>query len=305
MTIDDIRYRRLGYVALNVTDLARSRQFYEEVVGLTLVTAGEQAAYLRCSDRHHDIMLVQSSTPGLKRLGWQMESEAALTSVVSHLHAIGIAVEPVPDDECADMQIGHAFRATEPTTGTTFEFFVDMAPADGPFVTSHTKIARLGHVVIASADRDATGRFMQEQLNFRISDQIEDTVIFMRCFPNPLHHSFGVGTGARPILNHVNFMVSEIDDIGKAQWRVKKAGSQIVFGPGRHPPSDSIFLYFLDPDGITLEYSFGMEEFPEHAPRAARQMPKGLQSIDYWGATPEVGFGKVGAIEAMHTDMPA
>ncbi len=44
-----------------------------------------------------------------------------------------------------------------------------------------------------------------------------------------------------------------------------------MFGPGRHPPSESVFLYFLDPDGLTLEYSFGMEEFPEResAPAAA------------------------------------
>jgi 2,3-dihydroxy-p-cumate/2,3-dihydroxybenzoate 3,4-dioxygenase len=146
---------------------------------------------------------------------------------------------------------------------------------------------------------------MNEELNFQISDQIEDTVVFMRCFPNPFHHSFGVGTAARATLNHVNFMVSEIDDIGKAQWRVKKAQSEIVFGPGRHPPSDSIFLYFLDPDGITLEYSFGMEEFPEVQPRPARHMPKGIQSIDYWGAMPESGFGKIGAIETLSADATA
>ena len=56
-------------------------------------------------------------------------------------------------------------------------------------------------------------------------------------------------------------------------------------------------LLQLDPDGITIEYSFGMEEFAEHGPREPRLMPKGLQSIDYWGAMPDQRFGKVGAIE--------
>jgi 2,3-dihydroxy-p-cumate/2,3-dihydroxybenzoate 3,4-dioxygenase len=49
-------------------------------------------------------------------------------------------------------------------------------------------------------------------------------------------------------------------------WRMKKKQVPIVFGPGRHPPSGSVFLYFLEPDGMTLEYSFGMEEFPEREP---------------------------------------
>ena len=54
-------------------------------------------------------------------------------------------------------------------------------------------------------------------------------------------------------------MVTDIDDIGKAVYRARKLDAPIVFGPGRHPPSESSFFYFLDPDGMTLEYSFGME----------------------------------------------
>jgi len=289
MPVSDIRYKRLGYIALNVTDLARSAAFYEQTVGLTPVGGG----FFRCSDKHHDILLVESPTPGLKRIGWQMESAAALAAVRAQF----AETTNVPDAECAALAISSAFRATEPSTGTVFEFYVEMAPAPSPFTPTHTRIARLGHLVLSSPARDATAAFMRDTLNFRISDKIEDTVVFMRCFPNPFHHSFGVGNGPVPILHHVNFMVTEMDDIGKAFWRVQKAGSRIVFGPGRHPPSDSIFLYFLDPDGITLEYSFGMEEFPEAEPRPARDMPKGLDSIDYWGAVPQPGFGATGTIE--------
>ena len=72
------------------------------------------------------------------------------------------------------------------------------------------------------------------------------------------------------MLHHVNFMVTEINDIGRALHRLGAQGVPIVHGPGRHPTSGSIFLYFLDPDGITLEYSFGMEEIPRsRRPRAA------------------------------------
>ena len=126
---------------------------------------------------------------------------------------------------------------------------------------SVAKIARLGHVVLFVKDHKASEKFFLEQLNFRASDRVDGIVTFMRCFPNPLHHSFGLGKAGENRLNHVNFMVTDIDDIGRAMWRMKKNDVPIVFGPGRHPPSESVFLYFLDPDGLTLEYSFGMEEF--------------------------------------------
>jgi len=299
MAVDDIRYARLGYVAINVTDLDRSADFYERTVGLTCEERTDDAVFLRCSDNHHDIMLAAASEPGLKRVGWQMESERALTALEAHLGAIGCAVVEVGAAELASLSISRAIRMTEPTTGTSFEFYVDMVPASSGWQPTHTKIARLGHLVIGSPDAGATRRFMIDALNFRVSDQIDEMVTFMRCFPNPYHHSLGVGASSKPVLNHVNFMVSEIDDIGKGHNRVRAAGSEIVFGPGRHPPSDSIFLYFLDPDGITLEYSFGMEEFDEVGARDPRILPMGVESVDYWGGSPTPGFGKIGVIERM------
>ena len=70
-----------------------------------------------------------------------------------------------------------------------------------------------------------------------------------------------------------------------------------VFGPGRHPPSDSVFFYFLDPDGITVEYSFGMEEFAEHGARPPRYLEPAPESLDVWGAVPDGQFGRSGPIE--------
>jgi 2,3-dihydroxy-p-cumate/2,3-dihydroxybenzoate 3,4-dioxygenase len=300
MPAQDIRYDRLGYVALNVTDLERSSRFYEDVLGLERVSSdlGDRA-FFRCGPHHHDIVLHQAPAPGLKRLGWAMEDAGALAAARGHLSSIGLAPASVDEDESAALAIEAAIRVAEPNTGAVFEFFIGMAPAPAPYRVTHTKIARLGHVVLNVADRAETERFLCEALNFQVSDRIEGAVSFLRCFPNPYHHSLAVGGGGKPGLNHVNFMVSEVDDIGKALWRCKAADAPIVFGPGRHPPSESMFLYFLDPDGLTLEYSFGMEEFPEVDARPPRLMPAGMQSIDYWGAMPDPRFAKVGVIETI------
>jgi 2,3-dihydroxy-p-cumate/2,3-dihydroxybenzoate 3,4-dioxygenase len=88
-----------------------------------------------------------------------------------------------------------------------------------------------------------------------------------------------------------------MDDIGCALTRVKRHDVPVVYGPGRHPPSGSIFLYFLDPDGMTLEYSYGMEEFPEERPRKARVLEARPESLDYWGNVPDPRFASAGRFE--------
>jgi 2,3-dihydroxy-p-cumate/2,3-dihydroxybenzoate 3,4-dioxygenase len=299
MTAQDIRYERLGYVALNVSDLARSEKFYEEIVGLTPVKSEQSdRAYFRCSAHHHDIVLHQSATPGLKRIGWAMQDSTSLNAARQHLASLNLPTVAVSAEECRDLSIAEAFRSKEPNSGAVFEFFLGMKPAE-PFVPTHTKIARLGHAVLNIADRAAAETFLTEQLNFRVSDRIEGAVSFLRCFPSPYHHSLGVGGGGRTGLNHVNFMVTEVDDIGKAIYRCKKHDVPVVFGPGRHPPSESMFFYFLDPDGLTVEYSFGMEEFPEVGARPPRLMPNTLESIDFWGSVPDMRFAKTGVIEPL------
>jgi 2,3-dihydroxy-p-cumate/2,3-dihydroxybenzoate 3,4-dioxygenase len=281
-----LRYAKLGYVAVNVTDLARSRHFYETILGLEVSGIGPDGEiFLRCSSDHHNIILYPAARPGLRRLGWQMEDDGALGRLVAHVAKEGLAVRPVPQPELDVLQQERSFRIVEPTLGATLEFYARQRD-DFSFTPSVAKIQRLGHVVMMSADYEATTRFFLETLNFRASDTIGDRVMFMRCFPNPYHHSFGVANGAMNGLHHINFMVSEIDDIGKAIWRFQNNGVEIVYGPGRHPPSNSVFLYANDPDGITCEYSYGMEEFPEVGARPPRTLPQVQESSDTWGAPP-------------------
>lgn len=99
-----------------------------------------------------------------------------------------------------------------------------------------------------------------------------------------------------PGRHHINFMVSEIDDIGRAQHRMARGGVPVVFGPGRHPISGSVFIDFLDPDGLTLEYSFGMETFDAANVRAPRGWPAKPESADAWGAPRRRATGSLGAL---------
>lgn len=301
MSVEDIRYKRLGYVALNVKDIQASEAFYGPLLGLTRAEdSTAETLFFRCSERHHDLMLCQSSDGhGLKRVGWELENPETLERARAHFESLGLPILDVPGDEAAQMHIDGGFRTVCDKLGAVFEYYSSMDDAEPAFVPSHTKIARLGHVVLNTPNYQEAEAFLLNQMGFRASDRVDGMITFLRCFPNPFHHSLGLGAGTAQQLNHVNFMVTEIDDIGKAINRLKANDVPIVFGPGRHPPSESIFLYFLDPDGITVEYSFGMEEFPEVGAREPRRLEAKLESIDYWGGLPQPGFGNGGAFEPL------
>jgi 2,3-dihydroxy-p-cumate/2,3-dihydroxybenzoate 3,4-dioxygenase len=93
-------------------------------------------------------------------------------------------------------------------------------------------------------------------------------------------------------------MVTEVDDVGRGLARLKAKDVPVVYGPGRHPASTSVFLYFLDPDGMTLEYSFGMEEFPEIGARAPRRLEPTPLNFDSWGSYRDPRMSTTGEIAA-------
>lgn len=294
----DFRYLKPGYVALNVTNLDRSIAFYCDLVGLHLEErVGDQLACLRCSDDHHNVLLYRAPSAGIRRMAFQLESPEDLTRAHSHIRKLGWPLTEVAATEIAALRQGKTLRFALPHSGLTFEFYAEIAPGRDRYIPTLTQIQRLGHVVIRCANRDAVLDTLTRELNFRVSDYFGDQVAFLRCHPNPYHHSFGVSRAESDGLHHVNFMVRDVDDIGRAMNRMRNAGVEIVYGPGRHDISNSIFLYYLDPDGMTVEFSFGMEEFPEAQPREPRKLPPLPEILDAWGGLPGAAFGKTGALD--------
>lgn len=291
------RYRRLAYVALNVSDLARSTAYYRDLVGLAVSDAAATHTALRCSQDHHNMLLYPAAQPGLKRVGFELETRKDLEIARDYIAGLGLKIEEIAAEELKTLRTVAGFRFHLPGSGLCLEYFVQMMQLAQPFTPSVTKIERLGHVVINVADFDLAMEWFTQKLGFKVSDFVPGFAAFLRAFPNPLHHSFAILTGSDNHLNHVNFMVKDIDDVGAAMNRMKKNEVEIVFGPGRHQPSESIFLYFLDPDRMTVEYSFGMETFPEHGAREARLLEPAPGTLDTWGSVPTPAFGKVGTIE--------
>lgn len=295
-----VRYGKLGYVALNVSDLERSDAFYRDMVGLQPLEPGADGCRrFRCLDEDNVLALYESSEPGLKYVGIMLESADQVPALQKRLQDADVAYVELSPSECSLRGAQRAIRVQAPGALLTLEFYVAAeGVVTGDFKPSVARIQRLGHVVVRTPDYEKATHFLLDVLNFRASDMVETSLTLMRYFPNPFHHGFGIARAPGEAgFHHLNFMVTEIDDVGRALQRFLANGVPVVYGPGRHPISTSIFIYYLDPDGLTLEYSFGMEEFPELGAREPRVVPRVPEWSDAWGGRPDPRMGKTGGIE--------
>ena len=293
-----IRYKKLGYTVLSVTDLDKSVDFYENIVGMEFVERDDNIAFLRCSGDHHNLILEQGEESGLKRVAYELEKTEQFQGVFDYLTEQGLNPVELSAKECQSLAQGRTLRFKDPYLGVTYEFYVEIMEMGTPFVPKDARITRLLHVVYETNKFDELYDFFTNTLNFKVSDiQGRETGwAWLRAFPSPYHHDFALTRGKENKLNHIAYQAERVDDVGIQVNRLKDKNVPILFGPGKHHPSGSIFLYFADPDGLTLEYSQGMEEFPEENPREARRLEPTMATLDEWGGRPQPGWGKVGKL---------
>src|ERR1700751_537519 len=118
------RYKKLGYVALNVHDLERSTAFYRDLVGLDASHGVPgKMSFLRCSRDHHNLILYQAAEPGLKRIGFELERGDDLEAARAHLSSLGIEVLDVPEEERRLLRQRDALRFVVPHCGAMLELY--------------------------------------------------------------------------------------------------------------------------------------------------------------------------------------
>ena len=85
-----LRYKKLGYAVLSVTNLERSLEFYQNVVGMQFVERENDTAYLRTSYDHHNLILEQGPEAGLKRVAFELESASQFDDAFQYLTEKGL-----------------------------------------------------------------------------------------------------------------------------------------------------------------------------------------------------------------------
>jgi 2,3-dihydroxy-p-cumate/2,3-dihydroxybenzoate 3,4-dioxygenase len=281
-----LRYSHLDSVTLGVTDLDRARAFYTRLPGLEMAAgdAGPRVR-LRVGSDGATLDLVASDRPGLRRFGFQMESAAALEELRRTLSRAGMSWTPdVP-----------GVRIVEPHTGAQVEF---LAPARVERHPVSGAIEGFGHIVLRTPLYREAVAFWRGVLGFRLSDEIEGRISLLRCFPNPQHHSLGIAKGERRMFHHLNFRVHDATDLDAIARDFATAGVRIASGPGIHAPSGNRFLYFYDPDGLTLELATLTERFIEGRERAPRVLSDRPESFAIGNVARDPAMYTVGDLEA-------
>jgi catechol 2,3-dioxygenase len=76
---------------------------------------------------------------------------------------------------------------------------------------------------------------------------------FMRC--NSDHHSIALADSDVDTLNHIAFVMPDLDAVMRGAGRMSDAGWPIEWGVGRHGPGNNVFSYFVGPDDYVIEYT--------------------------------------------------
>ena len=254
--MNECRISGLRSIELGVTDLERATRFYTDVWGLDTVGSDAHRRYLRANgEEHHVVCLTQADSAQL--LGHFLAAPDAAAIDALHAQAIrsGVAVLNAPRalPESAGGGYGLTLQGPENLCVTVSSDVARVAPR----TDDHSKPEKLAHVVLNSADVPAQMRFFMQFLGFRLSDST-DRMEFMRCGAD--HHTVALAYGDRLSLNHAAFAMRDIDGLMYGAGRLIENDHEIEWGPGRHGPGDNVFAYFIDPDGLVVEYTTDMEQ---------------------------------------------
>ena len=270
----------LRSVALNIPDLAKGEKFYTEVWHLSVVARGANAVYLRGTGADHHLISLQAGgeRPQIRHITLRARSQAALQEIAQAALAAGgsIAVPLGPLDEPAG---GTGLTVRDADGRLVQVVFGDKLHGDAG--EEKDRPSRLAHVVVNAHDIPKTQRFFEQALGFRLVDRTR-IMAFLNCDHD--HHSIALGDADNDALNHIAFVMPELESVMRGGGRMKDAGHAIEWGPGRHGPGNNAFNYFIDPFGVVIEYTADVQQIDENYRIGTPddwKWPAGR--VDHWG----------------------
>ncbi|MDX1780515.1 MAG: 3,4-dihydroxyphenylacetate 2,3-dioxygenase [Thalassovita sp.] len=249
---------RLSHVELMVTDLAASRAFYVDTLGLQVTDEDDQVIYLRAMEErgHHCMVLRKGAKAEVGALSYKLYSEEDLDKA----HDWFVA-KNLPADWVTRPYQGRTLRTMD-LFGAPMEFYFKMdrlEPIHQKYALYNgVKPLRIDHFNCFSPNVDESVAFYNE-MGFRVTEYTEDEESG-NLWAAWMHrkggiHDIAFTNGRGPRLHHTAFWVPTPLNIIDLLDLMSTTGylSNIERGPGRHGISNAFFLYILDPDGHRIE----------------------------------------------------
>lgn len=254
----DFNIIRLSHIELFVRDLAWSRAYYVDTLGLQVTHEDANAIYLRAMEErgHHCVILRKGTGGDVGVLGFKVWDEDELDKAEAWFRA-----RDLPTEWIERPFMGRVLRTRDPW-GVPLEFYAKMDRL--PVITQAYKLyrgvkpLRIDHFNLFSSNVDAAVAFYGD-MGFRVTEYTADEETG-RTWAAWMHRKGGVhdvaftnGTGPR--LHHMAFWVPTPLNIIDLLDLMSTTGyvANIERGPGRHGISNAFFLYIRDQDGHRTE----------------------------------------------------
>ena len=252
---------RCAYMELVVTDLAASRQFYVDILGLYVTEEDDEAIYLRSTEEfiHHNLVLRKGDVAAVAAFSYRVRAEEDLDRAVEFFTELGCEVRRNPDGFVKG--IGDSVRVVDPL-GFPYEFFhqTDHVERMSWRYDLHIpgELVRLDHFNQITPDVPRAVRYMQD-LGFRVTEDIQDdegTVYAAWMRRKPTVHDTAMTGGDGPRMHHVCFATHEKHNILAIcdKLGALRRSDAIERGPGRHGVSNAFYLYLRDPDNPVITW---------------------------------------------------
>ena len=279
ISLKDIRYVRLG-----TADLDQAVSYATRILGLELVRRDSSGAYLRADDRDHTLVYTPGD-PGQQVVAFELATIGEIDSAATELDNAGHAVRAGTAVECEQRAVA-AFIAFRDPSGNAIELVARPAHSGRRYFPSRDAgITSFSHVGLCSLAPRTDEAFWTTQCNARVSDWIGEAPLLRI---DPVHHRIALFPAKRTGVQNINHQVESIDDIMRSYYFLREQNVRILFGPGRHPTSGAMFVYFEGPDGMIYEYSSGVRLITDESTYAPRQFPLASSSFCAWGSKPDI-----------------
>jgi catechol 2,3-dioxygenase len=265
---------RSSHVTLGVTDLARSKAFYVDTLGLHLEDETRDALYLRGVEerQHHSLVLRKAPKAEAYHLGFKVGSEEDLDKAAAFFKAKGVKHAFVERP-----YQGRTLEAVDPL-GMPLELYFKMEQRERLLQKyAHYKGVqpqRLDHFNIFAPDVQGSMDFYAS-LGFRLTEYSEEDGPGGRVAAAWMHrkgnvHDLAFTNGRGPRLHHLCYWSPTALHIIHLCDVMATSGylANMERGPGRHGISNAFFLYIRCPDGHRTEiYTSDYQTMdPDHEP---------------------------------------
>ena len=268
---------RAAHIELVVTDLARAREFYVDMLGLEPTEEAGDALYLRAYEErlHHSLVLRQGPEPVMGHCSFRVAAAEDL-ALLAELFASWECPVTWVDAETVERGQGMALRVQDPL-GFPVEFFHAMEKAEcllqryDLYRAGH--IRRFDHLNLYVPDA-MVGYEHYRRLGFGLSEYIETDATHRLAaawlYRKQTVHDVALTSGRGPRLHHLAYTAANAGMILHLCDRLAAGGwvDSIERGPGRHGVSNAFYLYLRDPDGHRIELYEGdyYTGDPDHQP---------------------------------------